>query len=194
MASVSKEECSHFLNSYALQQSINKLVLWYKQRGLNFSVAKAEAVILTTKRNIPLTSNLNLNNTLILFEITVKFLDILFDTRQLSFNNRVKNEALRFCYGAFKTNPTLNLHVDTTVLPPEHHRNYVTLFHYVKLQHDIDNINYDRTFHSRHKSTETSGSRCRTLLDKYKIELPSDANSGYNNRSLSELIRPKIRQ
>jgi len=64
-----------------LQQSINKLVLWYKHRGLNFSVAKTKAVIFTRKRIIPLTPNLNLNDTPIPIENTVKFLGILFDTR-----------------------------------------------------------------------------------------------------------------
>ena len=64
-----------------LQQSMNKLVLWCKQRGLNFSIAKTKAVIFTRERNLPLIPNPNLNNTLIPIENTVKFFGILFDTR-----------------------------------------------------------------------------------------------------------------
>ena len=93
----------------------------------------------------------------------------------------VQNEALRICTGAFRTSPISSLQVDAGMLPLSHHRNYLSLTLYAKIQRDTTHVNHYRTLYLPHTSTtvQSFGTRCRALLSEYRIEPEQNADEPF---------------
>ena len=101
--------------------------------------------------------------------------------------DRVQNQALRICLGAFRTSPITSLHIEANEMPLSLRRDKLALQYIIKLKSNPANPTYDSVFNpkypllfdSRPHIIPTLGLRLKQQLDETAIQLNNIARFSY---------------
>ena len=128
-------------------------------------------------------------------------------TSNLQILDRVHNEGLRICIGAFRSSPTESLYVEANEAPLEHRRQQLSLQYALKLKANPTNPAYDCiypaeemdqdadiefTIKERHNSTPTITKRLQPHLEAAEIPLDSIDETRIPNISPWTIEKPHV--